>query len=105
MPQLVNPCVVTSQLQLVMVWAVVLSAVFLAWPFLAKLSARAKQMVAVPMLVMGMVLGGALPAFATIPTPESCYWLQASGAPCWLLQAMWCPCGEDPPPPPPPPNG
>jgi hypothetical protein len=104
MSQWLDPCVAMGSMELLVIWLFVGAVAFLFGPLLMKLPAKLKRAVAVSVFLFAALLGGPTSAFATIPTPEACYWMQASGMPCWMLNALWCPCGNDPPPPPPPPG-
>lgn len=91
-------CAALGPFVLLAIWVGVIGGVY-AFRLLPR---GVRRLGAVSLLTLGVMLNPA-PAFATSPpTPEGCYWLQASGMPCWMLQALWCPCGDPPPPPPPP---
>lgn len=99
-------CDVTVPGVVLAIWVGVIGLSIVIGRLLRWLPIRLTRAVVVTVLMVGGLLGGPASAFATSPpTPEGCYWLQASGMPCWMLQALWCPCGDDPPPPPPPPQG
>jgi hypothetical protein len=97
-------CDVIGQGALFAIWLGVIGLSIVIGRLLRRLPMRVTRAAVVAVLMIGGLLGGPAQAFATIPTPEACYWMQASGMPCWMLHALWCPCGDDPPPPPPPPG-
>lgn len=51
-------------------------------------------------LVVVLIFVNVSPAFAGIPMPGHCQWLNEMQFPCPFIEAMWCPCYWPSPPPP-----
>lgn len=46
-----------------------------------------------------VLFGSTSPAFASVPMPEHCTAMNNAQWPCWIIEAMWCPCYWDDQPP------
>lgn len=51
-------------------------------------------------LTIVLLCGTSSPAFAGIPMPAHCQYMNDNQWPCPLIEALWCPCYWNSPPPP-----
>lgn len=91
--QWIDPCVAMASWDLLMVWGAVLAVPMLAWPWLVRMSPTLRKRLVIGAMVF-MATFGARPAEATV-VGSGCKWMNEQQWPCFVIEALWCPCTWD----------
>lgn len=95
---LAEACAVIGPLVVFGIYLAVIGFVYWSMLFLRALPKALARALIVGVCVFG--LSAPLQAYSPdVNDPARCGWLISLGTPCWLLQALWCPCELPPPPP------
>lgn len=94
-----DPCVALAMnaRETLLIWAAVLALAILVGPLLLRLARRQRRTVVAVAMVL-VALFAPTSAYAMPPNypGTTCEWLLSIGTPCWMLQALWCPCSPMP---------
>lgn len=92
----VDVCAALTPFLLLAIW---IGAVLTALSIINVLR-RCPRAIRAAFLVVVLFVGNASPAVAGVPMPEHCQYMNNNQWPCWVIEALWCPCYWNSPAPP-----